>query len=114
MSEPEERSGAWTLAVGLAAPALRKLGLPESDWNTFAAAFCQGMTAPVRARALGDMGHPGWAWGYGDREADDVARHHFATAESPRGVGARFVLRLPVPPDAIGPARPLAVAVLRD
>ncbi len=37
------------------------------------------------------------------------------TAESPRGVGARFVLRLPVPPGAIGPARPLvASAALRD
>ncbi|MBV9579417.1 MAG: HAMP domain-containing histidine kinase, partial [Chloroflexi bacterium] len=30
------------------------------------------------------------------------------TAESPRGSGARFVLRLPVPKTAIGPARPLA------
>ena len=29
------------------------------------------------------------------------------TAESPRGSGARFVLRLPVPPSATGPARPL-------
>jgi signal transduction histidine kinase len=29
------------------------------------------------------------------------------TAESPRGTGARFVLRLPVPASAIGPARPL-------
>src|SRR5207244_1178022 len=29
------------------------------------------------------------------------------TAESPRGGGARFVLRLPVPPAAIGPARPV-------
>jgi signal transduction histidine kinase len=29
------------------------------------------------------------------------------TAESPRGSGARFELRLPVPPSAVGPARPL-------
>jgi two-component system sensor histidine kinase BaeS len=37
------------------------------------------------------------------------------TAESPRGGGARFVLRLPVPPGAIGPARPLvSVVATRD
>ena len=37
------------------------------------------------------------------------------TAESPRGTGARFVLRLPVPPGAIGPPPPLAtVAAARE
>jgi two-component system sensor histidine kinase BaeS len=35
------------------------------------------------------------------------------TAESPRGGGARFVLRLPVPEGAIGPARPLVSVVAR-
>jgi signal transduction histidine kinase len=35
------------------------------------------------------------------------------TAESPRGSGARFVLRLPFPTSAVGPARPLVnIAVL--
>jgi signal transduction histidine kinase len=33
------------------------------------------------------------------------------TAESPRGGGARFVLRLPVPPGALGPPRPLVSAI---
>jgi signal transduction histidine kinase len=37
------------------------------------------------------------------------------TAESPRGGGARFVLRLPVPPGAFDPPRPLVIAAaLRD
>jgi signal transduction histidine kinase len=37
------------------------------------------------------------------------------TAESPRGGGARFVMHLPVPPGALGPARPLVIATaLRD
>lgn len=36
------------------------------------------------------------------------------TAESPRGSGARFVLRLPVPAGSIGPARPLRLRQLRD
>lgn len=57
--------------LGLAAPALSKLGLPEDSITTFPPAFTDGMAAPWRSRALGDVGGNApdtWWWG-GDAEA---------------------------------------------
>jgi deferrochelatase/peroxidase EfeB len=62
----------WPCAtiLGLTASGLRKLGLPEDSAATFPAAFIDGMAAPWRARALGDVGANApetWRWG-GDPE----------------------------------------------
>ena len=52
--------------LGLAAGGLRKLGLTEEQIATFPVPFQDGMAAPWRARALGDVGENDprrWRWG---------------------------------------------------
>jgi signal transduction histidine kinase len=66
----------------------------------------------VEGRASGGPG--GMGLGLAISRAIVLAHGGQLTAESPRGSGARFVLRLPVPPGAQGPARPLVSATLRD
>jgi len=51
------------LVVAFTADGLRNLGLGETTLGTFPAAFQQGMTAPGRARALGDGDTADWWWG---------------------------------------------------
>src|SRR5262249_40934313 len=58
--------------LGLAASALRKLGLPDDSVATFPAAFIDGMAAPWRSRLLGDVGDSApeaWRWG---RQGDAI------------------------------------------
>jgi len=67
----------------------------------------------VEGRASGGPG--GMGLGLAIARAIVLGHGGELTAESPRGSGARFVLRLPVPPGAIGPAPPLAtVAAARE
>ena len=63
----------------------------------------------VEGRASGGPG--GMGLGLAIARAIVQAHGGALTAESPRGSGARFVLRLPVPPSANGPARPLATTL---
>lgn len=63
-----DRTTKEVLVLALAATALGpgRLGLARGDRATFSTPFLDGMSAPSRARALGDMGvnAPGqWAWG---------------------------------------------------
>ena len=66
-----DRFAVVTLALG--ARGLKRLGLPEQGLATFPFAFLEGMTAPARARILGDFEKnavENWAWG---RSQPDVA-----------------------------------------
>jgi deferrochelatase/peroxidase EfeB len=60
--------------LGLAATALSRLGLPEDSVATFPPAFIDGMAAPWRLRALGDVGENApkyWWWGGPDHDRID-------------------------------------------
>jgi len=60
------RSQKQAAILGLAASALSKLGLPGDSVATFPPAFIDGMAAPWRSRALGDVGEnapEAWWWG---------------------------------------------------
>ena len=54
------------MTIAFSATGLTRLGLPADDLATFSVAFQQGMTAPWRARLLGDEGDQApdtWLWG---------------------------------------------------
>ena len=67
--------GECAIVLGLGPGALRKLQLSEEALATFPSAFLQGMTAPSRARILGDHGWNApekWQWGAGGNDVDGV------------------------------------------
>jgi deferrochelatase/peroxidase EfeB len=83
-----DKKAVVTLAVG--ARGLQRLGLPEEGLRTFPFAFLDGMTAPARARILGDIeknAPENWTWGliqpdialliYGEGQdfVDELAKH---------------------------------------
>jgi two-component system, OmpR family, sensor histidine kinase BaeS len=95
--------GSYELAVTDSGPGIPRDVLPRVFERYFR----------VEGRVSGGPG--GMGLGLAIARAIVLAHGGELTAESPRGSGARFVLRLPVPPGASGPARPLAtVAALRD
>lgn len=70
-----DRNTEEVLVLALAASALGpgRLALAPEDLATFSPPFLNGMSAPPRARALGDMGVNAperWAWGGPDRPVD--------------------------------------------
>jgi Dyp-type peroxidase family len=77
---PEES----TVALGLSASGLKKLGLDPSALSTFPTAFQHGMAAPWRARALGDVGTnapEGWWWGGTEKNEADAILNMYARSE---------------------------------
>jgi deferrochelatase/peroxidase EfeB len=71
--------------LGLAASALSRLGLPEDSVSTFPPAFIDGMAAPWRLRALGDVGENApkyWWWGGPDHNRVDGVLVLYAKEES--------------------------------
>jgi hypothetical protein len=63
------------LVLGLSESGLRKLGLDQQALATFPTAFQDGMAAPWRSRALGDIGNNdpnGWSWGGPQNRADAI------------------------------------------
>src|SRR5216683_4711142 len=87
--------GSYELAVTDSGPGIPLAVLPRVFERYFR----------VEGRASGGPG--GMGLGLAIARAIVLAHGGELTAESPRGSGARFVLRLPVPPSAAGPARPL-------
>ena len=87
--------GSYELAVTDSGPGIPLAVLPRVFERYFR----------VEGRASGGPG--GMGLGLAIARAIVLAHGGELTAESPRGTGARFVLRLPVPPSAAGPARPL-------
>ena len=68
-----------------AASALPRLGLPEDSVATFPPAFLDGMAAPWRLRALGDVGGNApkyWWWGGPDHDRVDGVLVLYAKEES--------------------------------
>jgi deferrochelatase/peroxidase EfeB len=71
--------------LGLTASALSRLGLPEDSVSTFPPAFIDGMAAPWRLRALGDVGENApkyWWWGGPDHDRVDGVLVLYAKEES--------------------------------
>jgi deferrochelatase/peroxidase EfeB len=65
----------WALAFGLSTTGFDKLGVPAADLDTFPPVFRNGMTAPWRSIALGDVAcnaSDGWEWGGSNGPADAV------------------------------------------
>jgi signal transduction histidine kinase len=87
--------GSYELAVTDSGPGIPLAVLPRVFERYFR----------VEGRASGGPGGMGLGLAIG--RAIVLAHGGELTAESPRGSGARFVLRLPVPPSAAGPARPV-------
>ncbi|MGR4869096.1 Dyp-type peroxidase [Variovorax sp. LARHSF232] len=91
--EPKRRQA---LAIGLSATGLRRLGLHDAeDLSTFPVAYQQGMAAPERARANGDVQGQApqhWRWGLGERAVDVVV---MLFADDPAGLALQLeALRL--------------------
>lgn len=79
----EDRPGQDAVVLGFTHTGLRKLGL-ERALGSFPAAFHQGMAAPGRAVALGDVGadEPArWLWGGPTKPADAVLVAYADSAE---------------------------------
>ena len=60
--------------IAVTRSALEKLGLPDESVATFPATFFDGMSAPWRARVLGDVGDDDparWRWGNAERASMD-------------------------------------------
>ena len=71
--------------LGLAASALSRLGLPDDGVATFPPAFLDGMAAPWRSRALGDVdgnAPASWWWGDPARERIDGVLVLYADEEA--------------------------------
>jgi Dyp-type peroxidase family len=65
----------WALAFGLSTTGFDKLGVPVEDLDTFPPVFRNGMKAPWRSVALGDVAGNApehWYWGGSKRQADAV------------------------------------------